>query len=161
MIRFTAPVLLAATMFAGATSASAKTPDGKPFILLLAGRPSHGPGQHEHNAGVQLFAKCLAQGAPQVVRADAPPAVHRQQGQFDKAREAYEQAIALAPDYAAPMLNLGILNDLYLGDSRRALVLYERYLELSPAGDVQVSKWVVDLHNRRPQQVAAKGKDTP
>ena len=67
MIRFTAPVLLAATMFAGATSASAKTPDGKPFILLLAGRPSHGPGQHEHNAGVQLFAKCLAQGAPQVV----------------------------------------------------------------------------------------------
>jgi type 1 glutamine amidotransferase len=29
-------------------------------VVLIAGKPSHGPGQHEHNAGVQLFAKCLA-----------------------------------------------------------------------------------------------------
>lgn len=28
-------------------------------ILMIAGKPSHGPGQHEHNAGVQLLAKCL------------------------------------------------------------------------------------------------------
>ena len=28
-------------------------------ILLLAGRPSHGPGAHEHNAGVLLLKKCL------------------------------------------------------------------------------------------------------
>jgi hypothetical protein len=28
-------------------------------ILLVAGRPSHGPGQHEHNAGVRLLAKWL------------------------------------------------------------------------------------------------------
>jgi hypothetical protein len=32
-------------------------------VLLLAGRPSHGAGEHEHNAGVQLLAKCLEQGA--------------------------------------------------------------------------------------------------
>ena len=35
----------------------------KKNVLLIAGRPSHGPGQHEHNAGVQLLAKCLEQGA--------------------------------------------------------------------------------------------------
>jgi hypothetical protein len=29
-------------------------------ILLIAGPPSHGPGQHEHNAGVLLLQKCLA-----------------------------------------------------------------------------------------------------
>ena len=29
-------------------------------IVLLAGQPSHPPLAHEHNAGVQLFAKCLA-----------------------------------------------------------------------------------------------------
>jgi putative membrane-bound dehydrogenase-like protein len=28
-------------------------------IVLVAGRPSHGAGEHEHNAGVQLLAKCL------------------------------------------------------------------------------------------------------
>ncbi len=35
----------------------------KKNIILIAGRPSHGPGEHEHNAGVQLLAKCLEQGA--------------------------------------------------------------------------------------------------
>jgi type 1 glutamine amidotransferase len=34
-------------------------------IVLIAGRPSHPPGQHEHNAGVLLFKKCLA-GVPGV-----------------------------------------------------------------------------------------------
>ena len=35
----------------------------KKNVLMIAGRPSHGPGDHEHNAGIQLLAKCLAQGA--------------------------------------------------------------------------------------------------
>src|SRR5262245_35901491 len=30
-------------------------------IVLVAGRPSHGPGDHEFNAGCKLLAKCLAQ----------------------------------------------------------------------------------------------------
>jgi type 1 glutamine amidotransferase len=30
-------------------------------IVLVAGRPSHGPGEHEHNAGVALFKRCLDQ----------------------------------------------------------------------------------------------------
>ena len=55
-----------ATLGLGFT-AQAKTPDGKPCILFLAGKPSHGPGEHEHNAGVKLLAKCLYQGAPEVV----------------------------------------------------------------------------------------------
>lgn len=29
-------------------------------VLLIAGPPSHGPGQHEHNAGVLLLQKCLS-----------------------------------------------------------------------------------------------------
>lgn len=33
----------------------------KKTILMIAGKPSHGPGQHEHNAGIQLLAKCLQQ----------------------------------------------------------------------------------------------------
>ena len=30
-------------------------------IVMIAGKPSHGPAQHEHNAGIQLLAKCLQQ----------------------------------------------------------------------------------------------------
>jgi hypothetical protein len=50
------------------------------------------------------------------------------------------------------MLNLGILYDLYLGDTQRALEQYARYLSLFPNGDPTVSKWVADLKNRKPGQ---------
>ncbi len=40
--------------------------DEKKSVVLIAGRPSHGPGQHEHNAGVQLLAKCLKDSAAPV-----------------------------------------------------------------------------------------------
>ncbi|MEQ1806649.1 MAG: tetratricopeptide repeat protein [Burkholderiaceae bacterium] len=74
---------------------------------------------------------------------------YREQGQFAKSRDAYERAIALDSGYAAPLLNLGILHDLYLWDGKRALELYDRYLALSPAGDTTVVKWVADLKNRK------------
>jgi len=32
---------------------------GKKKIVLFAGKPSHGRGQHEHNAGVLLLKSCL------------------------------------------------------------------------------------------------------
>ena len=33
--------------------------DGRKKLVLVAGRPSHGPGEHEHRAGVLLAEKCL------------------------------------------------------------------------------------------------------
>ena len=38
-------------------SAVARAADSK--IVLIAGRPSHGPGEHEFNAGTKLLVKCL------------------------------------------------------------------------------------------------------
>lgn len=46
---------LALFLVAGAAAVAA---DRK--VLLVAGGPSHGPGAHEHNAGVLLLQKCLA-----------------------------------------------------------------------------------------------------
>jgi type 1 glutamine amidotransferase len=43
--------------------------DGYKKIVLVAGTPSHGPGDHEFNAGSLLLKKCLDQAAPQVVSA--------------------------------------------------------------------------------------------
>ena len=82
---------------------------------------------------------------------------YRHKGQFQKARDAYEQAIALDDNYADAHLNLGVLLDLYLGDNTLALLHYERYLALSPAGDAAVGKWVADLRNRKPASVAQAG----
>ena len=86
---------------------------------------------------------------------------YRQQGQFKKAAEAYERAIELDANYTSPLLNLGILHDLYLWDGKRALELYDRYLALSPGGDAVVSKWVADLKNRKPQPITVSRKEQP
>jgi tetratricopeptide (TPR) repeat protein len=79
---------------------------------------------------------------------------YRHKGQVTKAREAYETALALDSEYADAHLNLGVLLDVYLGDNALALLHYERYLALSPAGDAAVGKWVADLKTRKPASVA-------
>ncbi len=49
---------------------SAQTPLAKGAdhakIVVLAGNPSHGPGEHEFNAGTKLIVKCLKESAPDV-----------------------------------------------------------------------------------------------
>jgi Flp pilus assembly protein TadD len=85
---------------------------------------------------------------------------YRQKGEFTKARDAYEKAIALDATYPSPVLNLGILNDLYLQDRKRALALYDQYLALA-GGDAAVTKWVADLKNRKDDHVALSVKEKP
>jgi type 1 glutamine amidotransferase len=46
--------------------ASSMKDDGKKKIVFVAGKPSHGYGEHEHNAGCTLLAKCLNDNVPGV-----------------------------------------------------------------------------------------------
>lgn len=100
------------------------------------------------------FEKAVAANPRQPVYLNQLGVTYRQNGQFAKARDAYERAIALDANYAAAVLNLGILHDMYLADGQRALELYDRYLALTPGGDPQVTKWIADLKNRKPPQPA-------
>jgi Flp pilus assembly protein TadD len=79
----------------------------------------------------------------------------RHAGQFAKARQAYERAIELDPNYAAAVLNLAILHDLYLAEAPRALELYQRYAVLAPGESAAVNKWIADLRNRKPAAAGA------
>ena len=74
--------------------------------------------------------------------------LYRQTGRFDAARQAYIQSLQIKPDYANAHLNLGILCDLFLQDTKGALQHYERYLELVPGENSQVSLWLADLKQR-------------
>ena len=83
----------------------------------------------------------------------------RRDGDFAKARQAYEAAIAAAPQLATPVLNLAILNDLYLDDRTEALALYERYLALATPQDPDtgaVAKWVAEIKSRKPAAAPAQ-----
>ncbi len=84
---------------------------------------------------------------------------YRMAGNFAKAKASYEQALALDASYAPAVLNLGILYDLYLWDGAHALELYDRYLQLTPAGDADVQRWVRDLRNRTARKSAPQPKE--
>ncbi len=86
---------------------------------------------------------------------------YRQSGEFSKAHAAYDSALAIDPNYATAVLNLGVLEDLYLSDSARALELYTRYLALTPAGDPVVTKWVADVKNRTKAATPAASAPAP
>ena len=44
-----------------------KVTDGRKKMILVAGRQSHGPGEHEFRAGAMLLEKCLDAAAPQLL----------------------------------------------------------------------------------------------
>lgn len=74
--------------------------------------------------------------------------MHRQQGEFKEARQAYEQALALDPGHAPALLNLGILWDIYLQEPDKALAYYQRYQQLVPGDTATITKWVADIQQR-------------
>jgi len=70
-------------------------------------------------------------------------------GRFDHARKAYETAIDLDPTHAGALVNLAILNDLYLGEPARAVELYTRGAALLPAEAATINKWLAELKSRK------------
>jgi Flp pilus assembly protein TadD len=102
------------------------------------------------------FDKAVAADPGQAIFHNQRGITLRELGRFADARVAYERALALTPDYADARLNFGVLLDLYLGEPAVALVQFQRYLELTPAGDPAVSKWIAELKNRKPEAAAPK-----
>jgi tetratricopeptide (TPR) repeat protein len=72
----------------------------------------------------------------------------RRLGRFQEARAAYERAVVVAPAYSAPQRNLGVLLDLYLGESQAAIGHYEQYQLLTGGTDPDTGPWLVELRTR-------------
>lgn len=113
----------------------------------------------KHDESIAALEQAVKANPKQPVFRNQLGVSYRHKGEFQKARDAYEQAIALDDSYADAHLNLGVLLDLYQGDAPLALVHYERYLALSPSGDATVGKWVADLRARKPVSVAQAKKE--
>jgi Flp pilus assembly protein TadD len=84
----------------------------------------------------------------------------RQEGKFHEAADAYNQAIAANPDFAAAYRNLAIVLDLYLGDTGAALTAMEHYKDLA-ADDKAVAGWIADLKQRAGKTAAPAASSAP
>jgi type 1 glutamine amidotransferase len=62
-----------------------KVADGRKKLVLVAGKPSHAPGQHEFRAGAMLFKKCLDASCPQIVSEVYPGGWPKDPTAFDNA----------------------------------------------------------------------------
>ncbi|MDH5425306.1 MAG: tetratricopeptide repeat protein [Gammaproteobacteria bacterium] len=74
--------------------------------------------------------------------------VYRKKGEFGRAKEMLEAAIVSNPYYANAYYNLAILYELYLQQPEKALENYQLYLDLTKAGDKQVTKWISMLQRQ-------------
>lgn len=76
--------------------------------------------------------------------------LHRRDGRFAEAEQAYLQALDSDPDYALAHYNLGVLYDLYQGRHAEAVEHYESYVALAVPGQdtAEVDRWIADLRRR-------------
>jgi tetratricopeptide (TPR) repeat protein len=114
--------------------------------------PSYRRGEQLRDAGDLPGAAAAFADAAQFAAANPAPLnelalVQRRQGKFTEAADSYAKALALAPDHAATLRNLGVLRDLYLDDPAGAIEPYERYKAIT-GEDRPVSGWIADVRRR-------------
>lgn len=115
-----------------------------PYINL--GIAYHHAGDNE--AAQAAFARAIKLNPANAATHHQLGILYREQGNFEAALAAYQQALKLDPDYGLAHRNIGILYDIYLQQPGPALEHYKRFLELEGAGDIDVSRWIVDLERR-------------
>ncbi|HEY6240962.1 MAG TPA: tetratricopeptide repeat protein [Burkholderiales bacterium] len=143
-------------------------PEAERMLLAVIRREPELSGPHA-NLGI-LYARTGRSGQAlesfkQAIRLNPDRAVYynelgmmsRREGKFDDARRYYDKALDLDPNYAYAHLNIGILYDLYLQDTAKAMLHYQRYQELTPREAGTVAKWIVDLQQRNRAAEQAKG----
>jgi tetratricopeptide (TPR) repeat protein len=72
----------------------------------------------------------------------------REQGRFTDAEKAYQQALAIWPQYPDANINLAILYDLYMGRLEPAVKYYGIYRDLLEQPDRKIDGWIIDAERR-------------
>jgi tetratricopeptide (TPR) repeat protein len=73
--------------------------------------------------------------------------LYLQQGKIKLARDDYQRAIKLKPDYSNAHYNLALLYDIYLQEIALAIEQYNIYLSLTTEKDSATREWVNHLKN--------------
>lgn len=77
--------------------------------------------------------------------------LNREAGNFPRAKESYEKAISVKPDYAAAHLNLGLLLEGQMGQPNEAIAHYREYYRITGGKDLRVLPWIAEIEARQPK----------
>lgn len=87
--------------------------------------------------------------------------VNKEAGNYVRAKESYEKAISVKPDYAAAHLNLGLLLENQLKQPNEAVAHYREYYRISGGKDLRVLPWIAEIEARQPPAAAAPPAAAP
>jgi tetratricopeptide (TPR) repeat protein len=71
--------------------------------------------------------------------------------QYQEAGETLEEAVKLNPKDKDGYYNLGVLNEMYLNDKKKALLYYQKYIHLAPDSEnaKEVKTWVEEINKQQ------------
>jgi len=111
--------------------------------------------QQKYQAVQTLIATAIAQQANSARLYNLQASNYRQQGQFDKALENYQSALAINPGHLSALANMAILLDIYKHQLTEAMAYYLEYqaaLEAQGKSDANIKNWIADLKLRIKKQ---------
>jgi len=76
--------------------------------------------------------------------------LYREAKDYTKAEQAYQQSLSINPDNPAVVLNLAILNDVYLKRPGEALTRYREYQRMTNNRELKVTAWIKALEAAQP-----------
>ena len=75
--------------------------------------------------------------------------LEQEKGDIKQAEIHYKEAIKNKNDYALAHYNLALLYDIYLQDTRNAILHYEQYMKLTNYKDKKTADWLEQLKNHK------------
>ena len=69
-------------------------------------------------------------------------------GEYQKAEQAYQNALKIDPDFTNGYFNLGILYERYLNDSPKALEMFKMYLDKGGEQVDLVKEWMKAIESK-------------
>lgn len=104
--------------------------------------------QNDEPSAIEYYNKSLSLNPSNVVALNNLGAIHTRAGHFKEASKLYLTAFKNKPDNTSVLLNLAVLNELYLHDLNSAVKYYELYQARLASPDEIIAARISDLGRR-------------
>lgn len=118
------------------------------YLAMAEAEPEAAKREPYHAKAERVLLKALEENPREAAAHHQLGLVLRRQGRLEAARDAYEKALDIDPQYALAHYNLAVLCDLYLQDTACAIRHFEAYRALRPEEAETIDAWLTELRRR-------------